>query len=70
MPSHSHTVYTDDDFCAFHTGNNNEWKQGLVNINTPSTGMAYQHFIGAIGGNQSHNIIQPVVASYCWRRTA
>lgn len=70
LPNHSHTVYTDDSFCAFSTGNNDEWKQGLVNINTPSTGMAYQHFIGAIGGNQSHNIIQPVVASYCWRRTA
>ena len=69
MADHSHTVYTDDKFCAYPTGNNNEWKQGLVNINAPSKGAKYGHYIGSAGGNNPHNNLPPFYGVYRFRRT-
>lgn len=68
LANHSHTVYTDDKFCAYSTGNNNEWKQGLVNINTPSKGAKYAHYIGSVGGDKPHNNLSPLYGVYRFRR--
>nr|DAO94045.1 MAG TPA: Baseplate structural protein [Caudoviricetes sp.] len=67
---HSHTVYTDDNFCAVQTGNNNVWKQGLVNINTTAVDGTFIHYIGASGKSKPHNNMQPYVAVYIFKRTA
>ena len=69
MADHSHTVYTDDKFCAYPTGNNNAWKQGLVNINAPSKGAKYAHYIDSAGGNNPHNNLPPFYGVYRFRRT-
>lgn len=70
LPNHSHTVYTDPNFCAVNTGNNNEWKQALANAGTPASGVSYGCYIGAVGYNYYHNNISPSIAIYLWRRTA
>lgn len=69
LADHSHTVYTDDAFCAFPTGNNSAWKQGLVNINTPSKGAKYSYYIGSVGGDKPHNNLSPFYGVYRFRRT-
>ena len=69
LPNHSHTVYTDDNFCAVNTGNNNAWKQALANVNTPESGVSYSVHIGAVGYNVYHNNIAPCRAVYIWKRT-
>lgn len=69
MADHSHTVYTDDKFCAYLTGNNNKWKQGLVNIDAPSKGAKYAHYIGSAGSNNPHNNLPPFYGVYRFRRT-
>lgn len=54
MPNHTHGIYYDPNFCAVHTGNNNSWKQGLVNVDSPGayyTNMPQPY----TGGNGSHN---------------
>lgn len=68
MADHSHTVYTDNKFCAYPTGNNNAWKQGLVNINDPSKGAKYAHYIGSAGGDKPHNNLPPFYGVYRFRR--
>ena len=71
MADHSHTVYTDDNFCAYLTGNNNnKWKQGLVNIETPSKGVKYAHYIGSVGGDKPHNNLPPFYGVYRFRRVS
>lgn len=67
---HSHTVYTDDNFCAVQTGNNNVWKQGLVNINTTAVDGTFIHYIGASGKSKPHNNMQPYQTVYIFKRTA
>ena len=67
---HSHTVYTDDNFCAVQTGNNNTWKQGLVNINTTAVDGTFIHYIGASGKSKPHNNMQPYQTVYIFKRTA
>ena len=67
---HSHTVYTDDNFCAVPTGNNNVWKQGLVNINTTAVDGTFIHYIGASGKSKPHNNMQPYQTVYIFKRTA
>lgn len=54
MPSHTHGIYYDPNFCAAHTGNNNSWKQGLVNVDSPG---AYYTNIAQpyTGGSASHS---------------
>lgn len=69
LADHSHTVYTDDTFCAYPTGDNNEWKQGLVNIYTPSKGAKYAHYIGSVGDDKPHNNLSPFYGVYRFRRT-
>ena len=69
LPNHSHTVYTDNNFCAVNTGNNNAWKQALANANTPESGVSYSVHIGAVGYNVYHNNIAPCRAVYIWKRT-
>lgn len=66
---HSHTMYTDDNFCAVPTGNNNEWKQGLVNINTTAVDGIFTHYIGASGKSKPHNTMQPYQTVYIFKRT-
>lgn len=56
---HSHTVYTDDNFCAVLTGNNNKWKQGLINVNQSFTDGHFGHYCGAVGNNAAHNNMPP-----------
>ena len=67
---HSHTVYTDDNFCAVQTGNNNAWKQGLVNINTTAVDGTFTHYIGTSGKSKPHNTMQPYQTVYIFKRTA
>lgn len=66
---HSHTMYTDDNFCAVPTGNDNEWKQGLVNINTTAVDGIFTHYIGASGKSKPHNTMQPYQTVYIFKRT-
>lgn len=71
LPSHSHTVYTDNDFCAYENPISNQpWKQGLINVEYHPNGITYTHGIGYAGADQPHNNVQPSIASYCWKRTA
>lgn len=54
MPSHTHGIYYDANFCAAHTGNINSWKQGLVNVDAPGayyTNMPQPY----TGGGASHS---------------
>lgn len=67
---HSHTIYTDDNFCAVQTGNNNVWKQGLVNINTTAVDGIFTHYIGASGKSKPHNTMQPYQTVYIFKRIA
>ena len=77
MPSHTHGIYYDANFCAAHTGNINSWKQGLVNVDAPGayyTNMPQPY----TGGSASHNHgdtgsasnLPPYIVAYIWRRTA
>lgn len=70
MPSHSHTVYSNNDYrSAPGTG---YWGWDLLD------GWAYgeeQNVTNgggtrATGGNQSHNNLQPYITVYMWRRTS
>ena len=72
LPSHSHTVYTDNDFCAYKNPTSNQpWKQGLINVDYYPQGITYgSHGSGYTGANQAHNNLPPSVAAYCWKRTA
>lgn len=72
LPSHSHTVYTDNDFCAYNNPESNQpWKQGLINVDYYPQGITYgSHGSGYTGANQAHNNLPPSVAAYCWKRTA
>lgn len=67
---HSHTMYTDNNFCAVQTGNNNVWKQGLVNINTTAVDGIFTHYIGASGKSKPHNNMQPYQTVYIFKRIA
>lgn len=69
LANHSHTAYHDKNFCAVNTGNNNTWKQALINANTPEKGVSYALHIGATGYDQYHNNVGPVIATYLWQRT-
>ena len=69
LASHTHTEYTDDLFCAYQTGNNNKWKQGLVNAEEKSKSVTYEHWIGSAGGNQPHNNLPPFYSVFRFRRT-
>ena len=69
MASHAHTEYTDNLFCAYQTGNNNKWKQGLVNAEETSKSVTYRHWIGSAGGNQPHNNLPPVYGVFRFCRT-
>lgn len=72
LPSHSHTVYTDNDFSAYYNPESNQpWKQGLINVDYYPQGITYgSHGSGYTGANQAHNNLPPSVAAYCWKRTA
>ena len=69
LASHAHTEYIDDSFCAYPTGNNNIWKQGLVNAKETSKSVTYEHWIGSVGGNQPHNNLPPFYSVFRFRRT-
>ena len=68
MPPHQHPVYADANFCAVSTGNNNLWKQALVNASNPVT-VDYMR-IGSSGGGWAHNNMPPYLAVYMWKRVA
>lgn len=68
LPNHSHTIYTDPNFCAVSTGNNNDWKQALANRKTPEKGVSYGAYIGAVGYDHYHNNLSPAIATYVWKR--
>ena len=72
LPSHSHTVYTDNDFSAYKNQKSNQpWKQGLINVDYYPQGITYgSHGSGYTGANQAHNNPPPSVAAYCWKRMA
>ena len=70
LPNHSHTVYTEPNFCAINTGNNNDWKQALANAGTPASGVSYDCYIGAVGYNYYHNNLAPCISAYMWKRKA
>lgn len=60
MPSHSHTLNRnsnsgDESWCLVDHKGVTKWQPGDV---------------GSAGGDAPHNNIQPVIASYAWRRTA
>lgn len=70
MPVHSHTVYTDDDYCAVKTGNTSyEWKQGLINAYATATSGKYKHYCGVVGGNVPHDNMEPYAVVYIFKRT-
>ena len=68
MPYHSHNTYADDNFCAYNTGNNNDWKQALVNAYSGPT--ISDKWIGFTGGGAAHNNMPPYLAVYMWQRVA
>lgn len=55
MPSHTHPIYQDPNFCAYHTGNNNSWKQGLVNVEYPQGNYYTNQNQPFAGGGASHS---------------
>ena len=55
MPSHTHPIYYDTNFCAVSTGNINSWKQGLVNVNYPSGNYPTNQNQPYTGGGASHS---------------
>ena len=68
MPPHQHPVYADENFCAVSTGNNNLWKQALVNAS--SSAIVDDMRIGSSGGGWAHNNMPPYLAVYMWKRVA
>ena len=68
MPPHQHPVYADAEFSACNTGNNNTWKQALVNASNPVT-VDYMR-VGSSGGGWAHNNMPPYLAVYMWKRVA
>ena len=68
MPYHSHNTYADDNFCAYNTGNNNDWKQALVNAYNGTT--ISDKWIGFTGGGAAHNNMPPYLTVYMWQRVA
>lgn len=68
IPYHSHNTYADDNFCAYHTGNNNDWKQALVNAYNGTT--ISNKWIGFTGGGAAHNNMPPYLTVYMWQRVA
>ena len=68
MPPHQHPVYADADFCAVATGNNNLWKQALVNASDPAI-VDYMR-TGSSGGGWAHNNMPPYLAVYMWKRVS
>jgi hypothetical protein len=68
MPNHYHLTYADPNFCAVSTGNNNSWKQALVNASNHAVTNGYYDY--PAGGDQPHNNMPPYLVAYCWRRTA
>ena len=68
MPPHQHPVYADENFCAVSTGNNNLWKQALVNAS--SSAIVDYMRIGSSGGGWAHNNMPPYLAVYMWKRVA
>lgn len=68
IPYHSHNTYADDNFCAYHTGNNNDWKQALVNAYNGTT--ISDKWIGFTGGGAAHNNMPPYLTVYMWQRVA
>ena len=69
LARHTHTEYIDNLFCAYQTGNNNKWKQGLVNAEETSKSVTYGQWIGSAGGNQPHNNLPPFYSVFRFRRT-
>ena len=86
MPSHTHPIYYDSNFCAYSTGNNNSWKQGLVNVNYPAgdyptnqnqpySGGGASHSHGDTGSTTPSNTgsssnLPPYLTVYIWKRIA
>lgn len=68
IPSHTHCTYIDADFSAAYTGNNNAWKQSLVNATNSTVNPNYT--FSYTGGSSAHNNMPPYFAIYTWYRTA
>ena len=68
MPPHQHPMYADEAFCAVNTGNNNLWKQALVNASN-SIIVEYMR-TGSSGGGLAHNNMPPYLAVYMWKRVS
>lgn len=68
MPNHYHLTYADPNFCAVSTGDNNSWKQALVNASNHAVTNGYYDY--PAGSSQPHNNMPPYLVAYCWRRTA
>ena len=67
MPNHNH-IYSDISVLYWGTSSSGAVtlnSNGGWRYNTPLSGA-----IGAVGGSQSHNIMQPYKNAYCWHRTA
>ena len=61
-------MYADENFSAYNTGNNNTWKQALINASNPAT-LDYMR-TGSSGGGWAHNTMPPYLAVYMWKRVA
>lgn len=68
MPPHQHPMYADEEFSAYHTGNNNAWKQALINASN-STTLDYMR-TGSSGGGWAHNNMPPYLTVYMWKRVS
>ena len=68
-PSHSHVYYLDTPKRGTQTAEGTgAWYVDAGTLGDKATNIP--RTTEAVGGNQPHNNIQPVVAAYCWQRTA
>ena len=65
MPSHSHQQYVTANPGEGSYSTRRDYNSDEINLNTYP-----QVQTGSTGGSQAHNLVQPSIAAYGWRRTA
>lgn len=70
MPSHTHPVYIENEYCAVHTGANNTWRQMLGAPGGNNYVGTLNGRIEASGGGNPHNNISPYIVVYYYKRTS